>query len=72
MPRKSKNAVKAKKANPFVTATIPAAIYLVFYNIISYAFFHETDFLASLFGAIVFWIMYFILQIIKEKRANKK
>ena len=72
MPRKSKKAVKARKSNPFVTATIPAAIYLIFYNIISYAFFHETDFLASLFGAVVFWVMYFFLQILREKSANKK
>lgn len=70
-----KSAVRDEKIGYAINALIPAFIYLVFYNIGSYFFFKKTDVLASVFGAIVFWTMYFFLQVIGgrvEKKSRKK
>jgi hypothetical protein len=60
------------KGRVAITSAIPAVVYLIFYNIFSFIFFKNTDIGASIFGALVFWIMYFFMQILGIKNAEKK
>lgn len=66
----TQDAITKKRAA--LIALIPSTFYLVFYNVFSYLFFHQTDFLASFFGAIIFWFMYFLLLVIGRSGKNKK
>jgi|GEM_PF-3450289 uncharacterized membrane protein len=55
-----------------IAAAVLAALFFAFYNIFSYLVMKKLDFPASLFGASIFWIMYFIILVLKGKNTGKK
>ncbi len=62
----------ASTKETMIAAAVLAAIYFAFYNIFSYLVMHKPDWPASLFGAAIFWIMYFLLLVLKGKNTGKK
>lgn len=55
-----------------IAAAVLAAVYFAFYNVFSYLVMKKPDWPASLFGASIFWIMYFLILVLKGKNAGKK